>query len=68
MTMAEVFRHFQTLVWDDGGSRDFDDACEVAHALGAKVTTDDGEEREYLFPDGSTATVIVTDGIGNGVA
>ena len=68
MTIADIFRHFQSLVWEDGFTRAFDDACEVAHAMGGKVTADDGEEREYLFPDGSTATVIVKDGRGSGVA
>jgi len=52
--------------------RQFDDAVEVAHTLGAQPTdqtTDDGERvRDYLFPDGSTTRIIVqADNIGSGI-
>jgi len=48
--------------------RQFDDAVEVAHTLGAQPTDDGERVRDYLFPDGSTTRIIVQpDNIGSGI-
>lgn len=73
MTQREIFESFMSHVWDGGPSYDkFYDAVEVADAMGAKAgpPTPDGDcyTVEYLFPDGSRATVTIRDGKGSAVA
>jgi len=84
MTQAEIARALMIYTWDgydpneiNGriNPRDFDDACEVCHTMGAtahKLTNDNHPDSsnvvEYLFPDGSVTTVIVdADGVGVGI-
>ena len=83
MTQAEIARAIAIYTWDGYDSdeingrinpRDFDDACEVCHTMGATArklpndNPDSSDVVEYLFPDGSVTTIIVdSDGIGVGI-
>jgi len=70
-SQAELFRHFQSYVWEDE-SPFYDlwnDAHKALEVMGAKPTGDKKDHdgtliwQEYLFPDGSLAEVL-SDGSG----
>lgn len=81
MTQSNLFEKVMHNVWDnkfrdqDGSDlyNEYHDAVKVADTLGAKPvgspapTGDSTVWQEYLFPDGSTAQILIdSDGCGNG--
>jgi hypothetical protein len=82
MTQAQIARAIAIYTWDGYDAdeigdrlnpRDFDDMAEVCRTMGAVGTklpsaTDNSDIMSFLFPDGSTANVILNaDGIGCGI-